>query len=384
MGLRRVLLALEWPAIVCCSSHVFSAAGLVVLNKLVIEFANFRYATTLVLLQYVSIATCLWFWSVFGLFRVRKLPLSGVVRLAMGASACSMLSMLSLKYNSLAVFQSIRMSTAPMVLLIECLTGVRTKLPEPKAFIASFVIVAGAARLTLMDDEYNLLGLLFALAGVIVTALYQVLSLSLRRTTRANELQLQLCTKSMGCLCILPFVPLFDNYSPSSITSIVHFDFDQDAVILILSTGLVAFFSFVAMRASINRTSARTYNVLVYMVSLDIFVAHFSIFNHTLTNAHAFSIVLVMIGTMLFASVDSATTSRAEHDTLETSYQAAFGSGIGEDRQNRRRPSASGGGAAQMPSLYLSGGRSFSSPLLSASILSSTEPGLSSGCAANV
>lgn len=301
MGLRRVVLALEWPALFASCCHVLSVVGLVVLNKLVLDVVGFRFAITLTLVQYASIAISLWFWSIFGLFRLRRVPFYDAFRLAIGASICSMLSMLSLKHNSLAAYQSIRMTTAPVVLLVECLLGVKRVVRRRNAAVASFAIITGATIIAVHDSNRNDLGLLFAVCGVIVTALYQVLSLSLRLTTKANELQLQLWTKSIGCLCIIPFVPVFDNYAPSSAMSIFYFDFDEHAAFLIICTGLLAFLSFVAMRASINRNSASSYNMLVYLVSTLIFTAHFKMKPSEANRVQVVAAALVVSGTILFA-----------------------------------------------------------------------------------
>lgn len=310
-GLRGIMSAMRMSAVCLGGLHVASVVGLVLLNKIVIDVYGFRFAATLTLLQYASIAVSLWFWSIFGLFKVRRVPFWDALRLAIGASFCSLLSMLSLKHNSLATYQAVRMTTAPVLLLVEYLLGVRVPVRRQIAICASTAILAGAIAIASVDARRNDIGLVFAVAGVIVTALYQVLSLSLRLTTKANELQLQLCTKSLGCICLLPFCFIFDNYSRTSSLSIFYFNFDEHISFLIMCTGLLTFLSFVAMRASINRNSPASYNTLVYLVSFFIFAAHF-VASFRAPEARLSALyqvvpaVIVVLGTIMFAHARDA------------------------------------------------------------------------------
>lgn len=169
------------------------------------------------------------------------------------------------------------MVAAPLVLALEVALGVRS--PPRRSltvFLAGFVVVGASAAVAALDNDRSRVGVGYAVAAVIASALYQVLSMRLRLTTRANELQLQLYTKALGAAALVPLAPLVDNFSPSSPRSILYFEFDEPVAALLLVSSFLAFLSFAAQRASISLNPPIVYNSLAYCVSALILAAHFA------------------------------------------------------------------------------------------------------------
>jgi len=278
------------PAILVGVVHVSAVVSHVVVNRTLLTSLVFAYPVTLTVVQYAGIALALSFWAIFGLVRVRTLPLLDSAKLAAGAACCSVLSNLSLRYNSLAAFQAARLTAAPAILFAEYMLGAtcgrsRRNLINNgfnnRAFrnrmIGGSVIVAlSAIGVMLSDANRSKLGYIYAFGAVVATALYQVLSTRLRLTTKANELQLQLVTKTLGFLYLIILAPFCDDYSADSDNSIQYYDIDDSVGVVLLLSAFLAFLSFVAQRASVARYTRRTYNLLAYTVSSAIFVAHFA------------------------------------------------------------------------------------------------------------
>jgi hypothetical protein len=311
MGLSGALRTINWPAVVSGSIHVLSTASLVVISKIAMDSFAFPFPATLTLLHHSGIAAALWFWTLFGLFRPRRLPLLPAARLAAGAALCAVLSMLSLRYNSLAVYQAIRMSAAPTAFAIE--RGLRnrpTRLTAATdvelehsrshvtqhqlqqrlwrqrrgllaiAFVCIVVLYVAVVLLTGTDPAFTNTGAVCGLASSLSTAIYQAWSRPARESAKGNELQLQLYTKTLGALSILPLLPILDNYSLRSRESIFRVHISESTAITLLATTLLAFLSFVAMRVSISRTSPQFYRALVSAVSILIFTADLEIHRH--------------------------------------------------------------------------------------------------------
>lgn len=313
MGLDRALrrLAECVPPLAAGFLHVLSAVSLVVLCKFVMETLSFPYAATLTALHHAVIALCLWFWTLFGLFQPRQLPIYAIMLLAAASAFSTMLAMLSLRHNSLSVYQATRLCTPPTSFVFQLMRTPQRYKQNLKAaqrqlscLAASICTVfAGAVLLAIYDPVFTRAGALFAAASFMTGAAHQVWSLPLRESTHGNELQLQLYTKSTGALLILPFVPIFDDYSITSASSIRHFEFDQARTTLIFGTALLAFLSFIAMRTSISRSSNAFYSALLQLTSIVIFFADRVVFateNHH-GNVRNFCVALVMIGSFTFA-----------------------------------------------------------------------------------
>lgn len=336
------------PPVVAGIVHVLSAVGLVVLCKLVMHALRFPYAATLTLLHHTVIALSLWFWTLFGLFRPRPPPFLAIIPLGAASAFCALLSMLSLRHNSLSVYQAARLCTPPATLLFQVLrTPHRVRLNFAATLrvlfcivVATFAIYSGTFLLAKNDPTFTGFGALFAGASIMTTAANQVWSLPLRETTNGNELQLQLYTKSVGALLILPFVPIFDDYSVTSAASIRQFEFDDNRTTLIFATALLAFLSFVAMRASVSRSSPSFYSFLLQITSVAIFEVDKFLFHSDQGQTRAWNIwvTIIMFGSIVFAVYrdeviaqlyhvlpqDSCRTRRIDHD-------AETGQSLGSD-----------------------------------------------------
>lgn len=290
--------------------HILAVVSHVLVNRNLLTALNFRFAVTLTVLQYLSISVSLSFWAVFGIVRLRRVPLWGATRLAVGAALCSALSNLSLRFNSLATFQAARLTAAPAVLGVQWFLGAdadRTPRRPLTAMFSGIAICAAACGVFWMDKQATRLGAIWALLGVTATALYQVLSFQLRLTTKANELQLQLVTKALGALFLSILAPILDDYRTESENSLLRLELDETTSVMLLLSAFLAFLSFVAQRASVSIHQTRAYNVLAYAVSGLIFSAHFlPAFvdpNRRVDSARQLPFVTaVMLATVLFAS----------------------------------------------------------------------------------
>lgn len=248
-----------------------SSTGIVIGNKLVMERYGFRFATTLTLIHFLATYTLLLACVGLRVFERKRLPLGPVAKLAAGSMGFVVLTNLSLQYNSVGFYQVMKVMTTPTVVAIEALFF--AKYLEGPLKLALVPVCAGVVFTAATDFRLNLVGTLFAVAGVLVTSCYQIGAGSLQKSLDCSALQLQLYTAPLSALFILPFVPLFDDWSVGSPTGIWEFEFTTANTGAILATGAMAFLVNVSIFWVIGRSSAVSYNTLGHFKTCFILVS---------------------------------------------------------------------------------------------------------------
>lgn len=119
--------------------------------------------------------------------------------------------------------------TTPTVVLIEALVYQKyldVNLRWTLVPICIGVVITGAT-----DFRLNLVGTLYAVAGVIVTSFYQIWSGTLQKGLDCNALQLQFFTAPLSAIFIVPFLALIDNWNRADVNSIFHYEFNQSNLV---------------------------------------------------------------------------------------------------------------------------------------------------------
>lgn len=186
-------------------------------------------ATTLTLIHFIMTFICLVLVSLCGVFQVKRLPWGPTAKLAAGSMGFVVLTNLSLQHNSVGFYQLMKVMTTPTVVIIEAL--VYRKYLDTNLKVALVPVCIGVLITSSTDYRLNLVGTVFGVSGVLVTSFYQIWSGTLQKSLECDALQLQFYTSPLGALFILPFVPLFDNWSPSSISSIWNYDFNFESIV---------------------------------------------------------------------------------------------------------------------------------------------------------
>lgn len=317
MGLRRAMLLLNWPALACGFFNVLSAFGLILVTKLALHSLDFPFPATLALLHTGGIAAMLWFWTLFGMFKPRRVPLACALRVAAPHALTAVLALAALRHASLSVFQATRLAVAPAVFALErahaALQRQRgTRRRRRHAFESSLFrllyavgasIIAIVVLLVVLDKRSSAVGIAVAIASMLATAVVQVHTLPTSRDASFTELQLQLYTKSCAAGLIAIACPFVDDYSPSSPTSIISYTFPEQYTLLIIFTSLLAFLSFVSMRASASRSTVTFFSVQSAAIAACSFTADQYFFNsrdggHSLWFA---CVVTLLLATLFFS-----------------------------------------------------------------------------------
>ncbi|KAA8493370.1 Solute carrier family 35 member E3 [Porphyridium purpureum] len=283
----------------CMALNFFSATGIVLANKYVMNKLGFGFATTLVFVHFFVTFALLCLCAMLGVFVPKKLAIAEVAKLAAGNSLFVVLTNLSLQYNSVGLYQIFKNLTTPTIVVIEAaLYGIYQTYP----ILGSLVLMcSGAILVTSGELAGNLIGISYAAAGVVSASFYQVWSGQLQKSLDCNALQLQLYTAFISALMVLPMAPIFDNYSLSgSPDSIWSFDYSLFNVLCILGTGVLAFGVNVSIFLIIGLSSPIAYNVMGVAKTCVILASDFLFFERQVDAKSVTGMLVSMTGVGLY------------------------------------------------------------------------------------
>lgn len=158
--------------LVCIALNISSAVGIVMSNKVVLSVYNFHYGTLLTVLHFVVTGIALDVMVYLGMFPSKPAPVLKVLPLCASFCGFVVLTNLSLQYNSVGVYQMVKVLTTPCVAMIQwSCYGVSFRLP---VVMTLFVTCVGVVIATFTEVSLRRVGLFFALSAVLITAIYQV------------------------------------------------------------------------------------------------------------------------------------------------------------------------------------------------------------------
>lgn len=291
----------DWGTVSAMLLNFCSSISLVVVNKMVMDHHHFRFAVTLTCFHLCCTFILLLFTARLGVFEIKRLPLKDVSKLAAGTMGFICLTNLSLQHNSVGFYQVMKVMTTPTVVVIESL--LYQKYLDTPLKIALIPVCLGVIVTTVTDFRLNAIGAAYATAGVIVTSFYQIWSGTLQKSLDCNALQLQTYVSPLAALFILPFIPIFDNYSLADLDSIWFYTFNPVNTGLILITGLFGFLVNVSIFLVIGRSSPVSYNVLGHGKTVFVLGSDFMFFGRPFNFQSTIGIVFTMLGVFWYTKV---------------------------------------------------------------------------------
>lgn len=279
MGLRMMLLGIDWPSVSCFLSHVLSASALPTLTKLLISHLHFPYPATLSFIHTVTISICLWYWTILSIFKPRSIPILTLIPLSLSAAINTLLNAYMLAKCSLLHYQIVRF--LPLVVM------------SPN--IHSAPLLLGTMILFMMHPPKPMSAIVLVASLVFALIDRHGPIARLRRATRATDLQLQLLVRSMSAVFIGVWLPTLDDLSRDSDLVARLVGLDDPTSFFLYSTGLIAFFSFISIRVSHSKLHPHAFRIASIISAAPIFFAHFLIYASP-RMLDILSIILVLAG----------------------------------------------------------------------------------------
>ncbi|KAA8491973.1 Solute carrier family 35 member E3 [Porphyridium purpureum] len=317
-NLKRNLAAADWKVASFMLLNFASSTGIVVSNKYVMDALGFKFATSLTFLHFVMTFLMLALVRLFSGFEIKRLPVAKVAKLAAGNMGFVVLTNLSLQYNSIGFYQIMKVMTTPTVVFLEAVFY--QKYLENNLKLSLVPVCLGVILTSVSDYRLNMIGTIYAVAGVIVTSLYQIWSGTLQKSLDCSALQLQFYTAPLSALFILPVMPLLDNYSFTSPGAIWNYDFAMPNVMAICATGLIAFLVNISIFLIIGKSSPLTYNILGHGKTCFILMTDFLFFGRPVDTQGTAGIASAMVGVFWYTHL-KLEKARIEKEATQVSKE---------------------------------------------------------------
>jgi solute carrier family 35 protein E3 len=285
--------------------NVASSISIILVNKSVFDFLDFRFATTVTFIHFVctfvGLLICWW----LGMFQAKWVPFQHVMPLALSFCGFVVLTNLSLQYNSVGFYQIAKVGTTPTVVIIETIWFGKTFSTQTK--LALLPVCLGVILTSATDVQFNLIGAFYAFFGVIVTSLYQIWVGSKQKELGLDSMQLLFNQAPVSAFLLLFVIPFFDN-----LQDLRSYPYSFNSVSAILVTGVLAFCVNLSIFLVIGKTSAVTYNVVGYFKLALVVLGGFLIFQYEIVLSNLLGIALTLTGVVLYTHVKLQETAKQQ------------------------------------------------------------------------
>ncbi|KAH7938133.1 hypothetical protein HPB49_020721 [Dermacentor silvarum] len=282
----------------CLSWNVVLSILIVILNKWVYVYVNFPNVTMTMyhfVMTFVGLLVC----RALNVFQVKKLPLRQMLPLATTFCGFVVLTNLSLGHNTVGTYQIIKTLTMPTIMIIQHYWYNKNFSMGVKLTLVPLTL--GVYLSIYYDIRFNILGTCYALAGVVVTSLYQVWVGEKQKEFQVNSMQLLFYQAPLSALMLMVLVPLIE--PPWAPGGFLYQSWSQLHLMLVLMTGVVAFLVNLSIYWIIGNTSAVTYNVVGHLKLMLVLVGGFLVFQDPIHTEQAIGIVLTLAGVLLYTYI---------------------------------------------------------------------------------
>ncbi|XP_015239417.1 PREDICTED: solute carrier family 35 member E3 isoform X2 [Cyprinodon variegatus] len=201
----------------------------------------------------------------------------------------------SLQNNTIGTYQLAKAMTTPVIILIQ--TTYYKKTFSTKIKLTLVPITLGVILNSYYDVRFNLLGMVFATLGVLVTSLYQVWVGAKQHELQVNSMQLLYYQAPLSSAFLLGIIPCFE---PLTGDGGIFGPWSLPALVTVLFSGVVAFLVNLSIYWIIGNTSAVTYNMFGHFKFCITLVGGYLLFNDPLSFNQALGILCTLAGILSY------------------------------------------------------------------------------------
>ncbi|GAB1609722.1 solute carrier family 35 member E3-like isoform X3 [Argonauta hians] len=280
----------------CLALNLVCSILIVLLNKLI--YMNYAFPNmTLTCIHFLVTSIGLFICQHLNVFQPKRLPLLDLLPLAASFCGYVVFTNLSLQYNSVGTYQLIKAMTTPCIIFIQTYFYRR----HFSCYIKSTLIpiTIGVFLNSYYDIKYNHLGVIFATVGILVTSLYQVWVGEKQHELQVNSMQLLYYQAPISTVMLIFIIPFFEPVFSYRILP----PWDLNAVAMVLSSALVAFFINLTIYWIIGNTSPVTYNMVGHLKFCLILFGAYLFFNESLHFLQLLGITITLFGIILYTHI---------------------------------------------------------------------------------
>ncbi|XP_071640630.1 solute carrier family 35 member E3-like [Temnothorax longispinosus] len=268
---------------------------IVLLNKWLYvhtRFPNITLSMIHFFMTFVGLIIC----EKLDVFCVKDIDIKEMVLIAMTFCGFVVLTNLSLAHNTVGTYQVAKMLTTPCVIVMQMIFyrkhfGILVKL-------TLIPITLGVVINFYYDIQFNVVGTIYATLGVLVTSLYQVMINRKQKEFQMDPMQLLFYQAPLSAVMLLIVVPILEPVGQTFTHSWSLLD-----IIMVILSGVVAFFVNLTSYWIIGKTSPLTYNMVGHSKFCLLLLGGSLLFHETLAINQVVGITLTLVGIILYAHV---------------------------------------------------------------------------------
>lgn len=273
---------------------VFSIV-IVLLNKWLYIHTGFPNVT-LSMIHFIMTFIGLIICEKLDVFCIKDIDIKKMILIAMTFCGFVVLTNLSLAHNTVGTYQVAKMLTTPCVIVMQMIFY-RKRFSIPVQLIL-IPITLGVIINFYYDIQFNVTGTIYATLGVLVTSLYQVMVNRKQREFQMDPMQLLFYQAPLSAVMLLIVVPFLEPVGQTFVHNWSLLD-----IIMIIVSGVVAFFVNLTSYWIIGKTSPLTYNMVGHTKFCLLLLGGSLLFHETLEINQVIGITLTLVGIILYAHV---------------------------------------------------------------------------------
>ena len=283
--------------------NFITSVAIIWANKLAYN-SGFPFATTLTVIHFLFTFVGLEISARRGLFEKKPLSVLSVAPISCAFCGFVVFNNLSLQHNAIGTYQLMKVMTTPAIVAIQyAWYGVR--LPMLQA-VSLLPVCVGVCLATVASLDASWKGLVFGVAGIVSTSIYQIWVKTEQANLECSSEQLlyyQAPVSGVMLLLTLPFV--------EDLPSFLTFEWLSFAsVFWVLFSALSAFLVNLSIFLVIGKTSPVSYNVLGHGKLCVILLSGYLLFGDAYTAKNLIGVLMAVVGIVWYTHLKLAGTSK--------------------------------------------------------------------------
>ncbi|XP_028811005.1 solute carrier family 35 member E3 [Denticeps clupeoides] len=274
--------------------NLFSSICIVFVNKWIYVHYGFPNMT-LTLVHFVVTWLGLFVCHKMDMFSPKSLRPTKILLLALSFCGFVAFTNLSLQNNTIGTYQLAKAMTTPAIIAIQTLYY--RKAFSTKIKLTLVPITLGVVLNSYYDVKFNLLGMVFATLGVLVTSLYQVWVGAKQHELQVNSMQLLYYQAPMSSAFLLVIVPFFE---PIAGEGGIFGPWSLPALVMVIFSGVIAFLVNLSIYWIIGNTSAVTYNMFGHFKFCITLLGGYVLFQDPLSLNQGLGIFCTLVGILAY------------------------------------------------------------------------------------
>ncbi|XP_076447826.1 solute carrier family 35 member E3-like isoform X2 [Babylonia areolata] len=278
----------------CLGLNICCSIVIVLLNKWI--YTHYAFPNiTLTCIHFIVTTLGLLICKKLNLFQPKSLPFMHMLPLALTFCGFVVFTNLSLENNTVGTYQLIKTMTTPCIIFIQTQFYSRSFSMRVKATLIPIII--GVFMNSYYDVKFNMLGIVYASLGVLVTSMYQVLVGEKQHELQVNSMQLLYYQAPLSAILLVFVIPFFE---PLDAYHGVLYNWPFDTLLMVFLSGVVAFSVNLSIFWIIGNTSPMTYNMVGHLKFCLTLLGGYILFSDKLQSLQVFGILTTLTGILAY------------------------------------------------------------------------------------